>query len=156
MERHGIPPDNVQHPQTTPGELLVLPENNSNVQGWGALRQRGVNVDRPLYVVDVVPCPWLATMDYSVGAGFYAGVWGSLPCAFGRVQPARYRVVELGPAPRSLTFFQSNFMGDGVHGNFEVIVRVAPPIAIQPDHLDFWFLDSRTSRWNGPCLARWA
>jgi hypothetical protein len=41
-------------------------------------------------------------------------------------------------------------MGDGVHGNFEVIVRVAPPLASEPDHLDFWFLDSRTSQWNGP------
>jgi hypothetical protein len=57
---------------------------------------------------------------------------------------------QLGPTPRSVTFFQSNFLGDGVHGNFEAIVRVAAPIATQPDHLDFWFLDSRTSQWNGP------
>jgi len=56
---------------------------------------------------------------------------------------------QLGPTPRSLTFLQSNFMGDGVHGNFEVIVRVASPLATEPDHLDFWFLDSRTSQWNG-------
>jgi len=57
---------------------------------------------------------------------------------------------QLGPTPRSVTFFQSNFLGDGVHGNFEAIVRVAPALATQPDHLDFWFLDSRTSQWNGP------
>jgi hypothetical protein len=49
-----------------------------------------------------------------------------------------------------VTFIQSSFKGDGAHGNFESIVRVAPPIATQPDTLDFWFLDSRTSRWNGP------
>ncbi len=57
---------------------------------------------------------------------------------------------QLGPAPRSLTFIQSNFKGDGTHGNFEVIVRVAPPIATDPDRLDFWYLDSLTLKWNGP------
>jgi hypothetical protein len=56
----------------------------------------------------------------------------------------------LGPTPRSVTFIQSNFRGDGVHGNFEAIVRVAPAIATTPDSLDFWFLDSKTSKWNGP------
>jgi hypothetical protein len=55
----------------------------------------------------------------------------------------------LGPTPRSVAFLQSNFLGDGVHGNFEAIVRVAPAIATEPDHLDFWFLDSRTNQWNG-------
>jgi hypothetical protein len=49
-----------------------------------------------------------------------------------------------------MTFIQSNFLGDGVHGNFEAIVRVAPPIATEPDHLDFWFLDSKEFKWNGP------
>ena len=34
-------------------------------------------------------------MDPSVGAGFYAGIYGPLPFAFGKVQPARYRIVEL-------------------------------------------------------------
>jgi hypothetical protein len=55
---------------------------------------------------------------------------------------------QLGPSPRSVTFIQSNFKGDGVHGNFEAIVRVAPPIATDPDRLDFWFLDSKTSQWK--------
>jgi hypothetical protein len=57
---------------------------------------------------------------------------------------------EQGPVPRSVTFIQSTFKGDGVHGNFEAIVRVRPPIAMQPDYLDFWYLDSSTGRWNGP------
>jgi len=60
------------------------------------------------------------------------------------------RPQQLCATPRSVTFLQSNFKGDGVHGNFEAIVRVAPPIATEPDHLDFWFLDSKTSKWNGP------
>ena len=57
---------------------------------------------------------------------------------------------QLGPMPRSATFIQSNFRSDGVHGNLEAIVRVAPPIATQPDHLDFWFLESGINKWNGP------
>src|SRR5258706_535321 len=57
---------------------------------------------------------------------------------------------QLGPSPRDITFIQSNFRADGVHGNFEAIVRTAPPIASQPDYLDFFFLDSKTARWNGP------
>ena len=57
---------------------------------------------------------------------------------------------QLGPTPRAVTFIQSNFRGDGVHGNFEAIVRVAPPIASEPDYLDFWFLDSKTGQWHGP------
>ena len=57
---------------------------------------------------------------------------------------------QLGPTPRAVTFIQSNFKGDGVHGNFEAVVRVAPPFALDPDYLDFWFLDSKTSQWHGP------
>jgi subtilase family serine protease len=57
---------------------------------------------------------------------------------------------QLGPTPRSVTFIQSNFRGDGVHGNFETIVRVAPAIATQPDHLDFWWLDSKDQQVEWP------
>jgi hypothetical protein len=57
---------------------------------------------------------------------------------------------QLGPTPRSVTFLQSNFLGDGVHGNFEAIVRASPAIATEADHLDFWFLDSKAGKWNGP------
>ena len=57
---------------------------------------------------------------------------------------------QIGPTPAGVSFIQSSFKGDGTHGNFEAVVRVAPAFASEPDHLDFWFLDSRTSRWNGP------
>jgi hypothetical protein len=57
---------------------------------------------------------------------------------------------ELGPTHRSVTFIRSNFKGDGVHDNFEAIVRVRPAIASEPDVLHFWFLDSAQGIWNGP------
>ena len=53
---------------------------------------------------------------------------------------------QLGSTPLSVRMFQSNYKGDGVHGNFEAIVRVKPPVATQGDHLDFWFLDSKISK----------
>jgi hypothetical protein len=34
-------------------------------------------------------------MDNGAGAGFYAGIWGALPFAFGPMQPAQYIVVEV-------------------------------------------------------------
>jgi hypothetical protein len=52
--------------------------------------------------------------------------------------------------PRNVTFIQSNFAGDGVHGNLEAIVQVSAPLPLWPDHLDFYFLDSGTEILWGP------
>jgi photosystem II stability/assembly factor-like uncharacterized protein len=60
--------------------------------------------------------------------------------------------IEKGLTPRAVTFMQSNYRGDGVHGNFEAIVRVSQPIASEPDSLDFWYFDSGQLRWNGSFL----
>jgi len=57
---------------------------------------------------------------------------------------------SLGPTPRGLTLIQSNFKGNGGNGNFEVIVRVVPLNTSQPNYLDFWYLDSSKTQWNGP------
>lgn len=75
---------------------MVLPRNNTNV----ALPDpRGYRTDEPaLQPAEATPFPWLATMDPSVGAGFYASVWGPLPFAFGRAAPERYEVWEARPA----------------------------------------------------------
>jgi len=54
------------------------------------------------------------------------------------------------PTPRGLTLIQSNFLGNGVAGNFEAVVRVSPSLAIEPDHLDFWYFDTNTMTWSGP------
>jgi 4-amino-4-deoxy-L-arabinose transferase-like glycosyltransferase len=81
-----------------PGDLVIYPGNNTNIK---LSEPPGPRLEEPLLQIDVIPCPWLATMDPSVGAGFYAGVWGPLPFAFGKVRPARYRVVELAASPAS-------------------------------------------------------
>ena len=57
---------------------------------------------------------------------------------------------QLGPRPAGVTFIQSNFKGDGVHGNFEAIVRVRPAFVLDPAPMDFWFFDSKANKWAGP------
>ncbi|MBI3109377.1 MAG: glycosyltransferase family 39 protein [Candidatus Rokubacteria bacterium] len=83
-----------------PGEWLVVPANNTNT----FLRPQGVV---SLHRVLELPSPgFMATMNRSVGAGFYSDVWGPLPFAVGRVPQERYYVfvvrglIEI-PAPVS-------------------------------------------------------
>ncbi|MBI2200004.1 MAG: glycosyltransferase family 39 protein [Candidatus Rokubacteria bacterium] len=84
----------------SPGEWLVVPANNTNT----FLMPRGAV---SLHRVVEVPSPGvMATMNRSVGAGFYSDVWGPLPFAVGRVPPERYYVFVVGgrvetPAPAS-------------------------------------------------------
>jgi subtilisin family serine protease len=54
------------------------------------------------------------------------------------------------PKPVGVTMIQSTFFGDGQHGNYDLIVRVKPAVASQPDYLDYWTLDSETANWSGP------
>jgi len=92
------------------GDLAIYPGNNSNVEpDKPSVPLPNVKpeeqppwprVEPELYSLNVVPCRWLATMDPSVGAGFYAEVWGPLPFAFGKVRPAHFSVVELAPISR--------------------------------------------------------
>jgi len=55
-----------------------------------------------------------------------------------------------GAIVKGVCLVQSNFRGDGRNGNFEVTVRVQLPGASDNDHIDFWFLDTRERKWNGP------
>jgi 4-amino-4-deoxy-L-arabinose transferase-like glycosyltransferase len=97
LGKAGIVPLEFRDVTSKPGDLVILPSNNTNtneaVPPWPRIRP-------DFYRLDMVPCPWLASMDTSVGAGFYAAVWGPLPFAFGEVKPTRYRVIELAPPPQ--------------------------------------------------------
>jgi Dolichyl-phosphate-mannose-protein mannosyltransferase len=76
-----------------PGDLIVYPANNTNVD------PRLPPVPRIQWKqLDMPTCPWLASFDPSVGASFYASIWGPLPFAFGRVRPTRYVILEVMPA----------------------------------------------------------
>lgn len=52
-------------------------------------------------------------------------------------------------AVAGVTFIQSRYRGDGMHGNFEAVLRVLPRGGA-PARLDFWWFDSARLTWNGP------
>ena len=72
-----------------PGELLVIPGNNTNTRkpaiGFGLVRRHAVQ-----------PLGWLTTMG-APRAGFYADIWGPLPYAFGPVKPEEFFVLRFLP-----------------------------------------------------------
>lgn len=72
-----------------PGDFVVIPENNTNLQEVPAAYGR---------VVDEVALAGprlVTTISEPRGAGFYSDRWGPLPFTFGPVSPERYRVIEL-------------------------------------------------------------
>jgi 4-amino-4-deoxy-L-arabinose transferase-like glycosyltransferase len=71
------------------GDLVVIPENNSNAYS----PQKDLIASRQLFEFDINP--GAATMQRAMGAGFYTDLWGPLPYAFGSVPPERYVVVRL-------------------------------------------------------------
>jgi len=72
------------HCQRRPGDIIIIPGNNTNTVHPSAEEARRIRTWR------FARWRWLATMDSSVGAGFYADVWGPLPFAFGHTQPEKY------------------------------------------------------------------
>ncbi|WP_295700346.1 hypothetical protein [Lapillicoccus sp.] len=54
---------------------------------------------------------------------------------------------QLGATPVGVSFLQTTFRGDNVHGNFDAVVRVTPP-GSGGDVLEFAALDSAVNQWN--------
>jgi hypothetical protein len=53
--------------------------------------------------------------------------------------------------PTAVSVMQSNFLGDGVHGNFEAVVRMTPVLKLgENDPLEFYFFDTGGRQWRGP------
>lgn len=91
MQAAGASPVDFKHPALRPGQMVALPANNTNIK---PLDQNNAVL---LGTVTVpVPSP-LATWDPSIGAGFYASVWGPLPFAFGKVPPGQVSLYLLKP-----------------------------------------------------------
>jgi Flp pilus assembly protein TadD len=72
------------------GDLLTIPLNNTNVyRPSGAI----------LHFLDrlrLTACPWLATMNTPLGAGFHSDIWGPLPFAFGAPRPEEFQLFLIG------------------------------------------------------------
>jgi energy-coupling factor transporter transmembrane protein EcfT len=90
MEQHGAKAIEVKRWSVTPGDITVVPTNNTNLfrvpAEYAELRE---TIEAPSPV-------WLSTMHPSVGAGFFADEWGPLPFAAGS---ERYNVFLMKEKP---------------------------------------------------------
>jgi len=79
-----------------PGDHLAVPRNNSNIfdPNHFSAKPQKLTVCETLTVSGP---SLLATWNETMGAGFYASVWGPLPFVFGRVPPEGVTVYEFGP-----------------------------------------------------------
>jgi 4-amino-4-deoxy-L-arabinose transferase-like glycosyltransferase len=93
MEALGASALDLKRSVVNPGDHLAIPRNNSNLL---LPDPRKVTMLETL----TVPGPGLlATWNETMGAGFYASVWGPLPFVFGRVPPEGVSVYVFGPLP---------------------------------------------------------
>lgn len=87
-EANGLIPFDSEQPKTGPGDLMVLPFNNTN------LKPIPENAIERVATLEMPVAPWIATMSRTVGAGFYMDILGPLPFSFGSVPPEKYYVVR--------------------------------------------------------------
>jgi 4-amino-4-deoxy-L-arabinose transferase-like glycosyltransferase len=89
MQNLGVPIVDFKKTSLQPGDILVLPSNNTNIS------PPPLDSAELLEIIRLKPCSWLTTMHSVVGAGFYAADWGPLPFAFGRVPAEEYTVIRM-------------------------------------------------------------
>ncbi len=75
-------------PENRPGDLMVLPFNNTN------LKPIPENTFERMAVIEIPASPWIASMSRALGAGFYTDIVGPLPFAFGVGPPEKYYVIR--------------------------------------------------------------
>ncbi len=91
MEKGGALAVDYARSRLAPGDLLVIPRNNTNIKvpptGFRPVRQFALR-----------PFPGLTTMEAPPNrAGFYSDIWGALPYGFGPVNPEEYFVFRFQP-----------------------------------------------------------
>ena len=88
-QANGLRAFDFTNPQTRPGDLLVVPFNNTN------LKPIYLDTVERVAIIEMPVSPWVATMSRAVGAGFYTDVVGPLPFSFGSVPGDGYYVFRL-------------------------------------------------------------
>ncbi len=87
MQQWGARPYDQKNNLAQPGEILIMPDNNSNLFE--------VSPDLVSQVIAVPMHRGVITSRESRGAGFYSSVWGPLPFSFGPVPAERYSFIRL-------------------------------------------------------------
>jgi 4-amino-4-deoxy-L-arabinose transferase-like glycosyltransferase len=88
-QANGLRAFDLMHPRTRPGDLMVLPFNNTN------LKPIPENTFERVALIEMPVSPWMTTMGRSVGAGFYMDTLGPLPFSFGAVPAEKYYILRL-------------------------------------------------------------
>jgi 4-amino-4-deoxy-L-arabinose transferase-like glycosyltransferase len=88
MEQIGAKPVDFKQFRPIVGDVMVMPKTNTNVvrlpTNWPLTR-----------TFEIVSNPWMSTMNYDAGAGFYSNVFGPLPFVIGRIMPERFDIFEV-------------------------------------------------------------
>jgi 4-amino-4-deoxy-L-arabinose transferase-like glycosyltransferase len=93
MEKEGAKPLDINRPMVAPGDILVMPSNNTNVY---AINKNQISL---IDTIKLIPASWITTMSPALGAGFYWDAKGPLPFAVGCVPPEEYYVFQLQNLP---------------------------------------------------------
>ncbi|MDP9003223.1 MAG: glycosyltransferase family 39 protein [Verrucomicrobiota bacterium] len=87
-EANGLRAYDSTRSQLQPGDLMVLPFNNTNL-----IPIPKEKAER-LTILEFPVFPWLSTTSKPVGSGFYMDILGPLPFAFGAVPPEKYYILR--------------------------------------------------------------
>jgi 4-amino-4-deoxy-L-arabinose transferase-like glycosyltransferase len=75
-----------------PGDVMVVPENNTNA--FVEIMEKGT----PVQIMRFTPASLLTTMNYSAGAGYYSSGFGPLPFLVDTDMDERYHIVVFPPS----------------------------------------------------------
>jgi hypothetical protein len=89
MEASGGKPLDFWRSRLKPGDIVIVPSNNTNIKPLPRGRARIVRV------FSTRASRWATTMSSHLGAGFYSSVWGPLPFAFGSVPKESYYAFQV-------------------------------------------------------------
>jgi 4-amino-4-deoxy-L-arabinose transferase-like glycosyltransferase len=92
MQSFGAQPLDLTQIKVTSADLIVQPENNTNVV---PIR---VDLTSSSEVIELPDRCWMATMCIDRAAGFYTSFWGVMPFTLGSVPDERYNLVRLLPS----------------------------------------------------------
>ena len=90
MESYGARPVDFANSVLSPGDMLIIPENNIETLKFPS----ELIASSELLEIDLHQ--HVSTMRWSMGAGFYSSFWGPLPFATGRVPTERYFLFRIG------------------------------------------------------------